>query len=63
MDLANLTTVPPPDVSIPPPNPGITPAELYRLSDHEARAYPPELLAVLNGSRSGGSVGLDIYSL
>ncbi|QRV96471.1 hypothetical protein RhiJN_24489 [Ceratobasidium sp. AG-Ba] len=40
MDPANLTNVPPPL----PPNPDITPVELYNLSDHEALSYAPERL-------------------
>jgi hypothetical protein len=45
MDLVNITPAHPPDVSTLPPNPGIAPADLYHLSDHDARVYPRELLA------------------
>jgi hypothetical protein len=44
MDLVDLTPAHLLNMSIPPPNPGLTPAELYKLSDHDARAYPRELL-------------------
>ncbi|QRV81980.1 hAT family dimerization protein [Ceratobasidium sp. AG-Ba] len=45
MELANLTTAPPLHPAVPPPYPGIKPADLYHLSDHEARVYPLELVA------------------
>jgi hypothetical protein len=44
MDLVDLTPAHPLNMSVPPPNLALTPAELYNLSDHNTRAYPRELL-------------------
>ena len=45
MDTTNLVAAQPPVMPVLPPNPGITPYELYQLSDHLAAAYTDEQIA------------------